>query len=110
MKTKIGELSLTFQMLINLVEEAENSQQLTDSDLEALHGDRNFLNFAMESLDLCNAEAISGLWRKVQYISRFFGGDYLRNYNGRELDRLLEKVFNETLGIIVEIRGSSSET
>ncbi|NVN99667.1 MAG: hypothetical protein HXX17_10105 [Geobacteraceae bacterium] len=103
---KITNMLNQFQKLSDLIYEADISQKLTANDIAALERDRKFIDFATVSLASKNPDTINELWRQVQCLSHFFGGDYIKYYRPVKFNSLMEEIFDQMLETVAEIRKS----
>ena len=77
---------------------------LIGSDAQlALDKDREYMEKSILILSSDNIDKINGLWREIQYLSRFFGGDYAQGSNQTRLLQLMsefeEAVFEDTVSL-----------
>jgi len=78
---------------------------LIGSDAQlALHKDREFMEKSIAILSSDNVDQINGLWREVQYLSRFFGGDYAQSSNQARLSELMSEFEEAVFEDIVSLR------
>lgn len=62
--------------------------QMSDDARRALNQDLKYIERAIDVLNGSDADAVMSLWREVQYLSKFFGGDYATGENRLRLDEL----------------------
>jgi hypothetical protein len=70
----------------------------------ALYKDREFMEKSIAILSSDNVDEINGLWREVQYLSRFFGGDYAQGSNQTRLLQLMNEFEEAVFEDIVSLR------
>lgn len=83
------------QMGTNLVE--------PDAQL-SLQKDKQYMEKSIAILSSDDADSINGLWREVQYLSRFFGGDYAQGSDQSLLLQLMDEFGEALLDDIVSLR------
>jgi hypothetical protein len=84
---------------------AAASSEPTDADLESFSRDKAFLEKAISAFAAGDPEAINLVWRDVQHLSRFFGGDYVMHSNGSEdFERQCDELFDATLELVSSFR------
>lgn len=94
--------------LLSLCESAAAKLEDIDPKLSAYHRDRDFLADAIRALSTGEKEEIETLWNRVQYLSRFFGGDYIWGSPSRdEFEKLCGELFDKILDTIRCLRSSS---
>src|SRR5688572_24275794 len=71
---------------------------------QALHKDREFMEKSIAVLSSANVDKINGLWKEVQYLSRFFGGDYAEGSNQASLLQLMTEFEEAMFEDIVSLR------
>lgn len=78
---------------------------LIGSDAQlALHKDREFMTNTIAILSSGNVDELNGLWREVQFLSRFFGGDYAQGSNQTRLLQLMSEFEEAVFDDIVSLR------
>lgn len=82
-----------------------DATNLIASDAQlALHKDREYMEKSIEILSSDNVDEINGLWREIQYLSRFFGGDYAQGSNQTRLLQLMSEFEEAVFEDIVSLR------
>ena len=78
---------------------------LIGSDAQlSLYKDKEYMEKSIAILSSDDTESINGLWREVQYLSRFFGGDYAQGSDQSRLLQLMDEFADALLDDIVSLR------
>lgn len=82
------------------------------SDLEmnarlALDNDIDYIEKCIDVLSSADVEAINSLWHEVQYLSKFFGGDYVVGEHRQRFVELMDDFHEAMLESVVKIRSKS---
>ena len=70
----------------------------------ALHKDTQYMERSIAILTSDNVDHINELWREIQYLSRFFGGDYAQGSNQTRLLQLMSEFEEAVCEDIVSLR------
>jgi hypothetical protein len=82
----------------------KTNDSLSESKLAALEQDYAYADKCVAILSGQDTRAINDLWREIQYLSQFFGGDYAQGANQRQLEKLLDELHTAVLEVVVSLR------
>jgi hypothetical protein len=82
----------------------KRSNSLSESKLLALEQDYEYVEKCIAILYGRDPGAINDLWKEIQYLSQFFGGDYAQGPNQRQLEKLLDNLHTAVLELVVSLR------
>ena len=82
----------------------KRNNSLSESKLVALEQDYAYAEKCVTILCGQDTRAINDLWKEIQYLSQFFGGDYAQGVNQRELEKLLDELHTAVLELVVSLR------
>jgi hypothetical protein len=77
---------------------------LSKSKLVALEQDHAYAEKCVAILSGQDPRAINDLWKEIQCLSQFFGGDYSQGANQRQLEKLLDDLHTAVLEVVVSLR------
>ena len=77
---------------------------LSESKLFALEQDHAYAEKCVAILSGQDPRAINDLWKEIQYLSRFFGGDYAQGVDQRQLEKLLDDLHTAVLDVVLSLR------
>jgi hypothetical protein len=81
---------------------------ISDDARYALAKDTQYIEKCISILTSADNEAVEALWRDVQYLSRFFGGDYVSGDNQRRLTELSDQFQKSLLDVVVRTRSAEN--
>ena len=91
-------------MLLSFLTSMRDEKGLNTAATTALQDDLEFVRTSIAVLREADADAINALWSRVQFLSRFFGGDYLPRDKYNEWVNLCESFKGEVLDAVVQVR------
>jgi hypothetical protein len=87
--------------------EMETTSTLSSDERYALDKDKKYIDKSIAILSGNDSAAINDLWREVQYMSQFFGGDYAEGSNQLRLLDLMDQFETALLDDVVAMRSNS---
>jgi hypothetical protein len=94
----------TEKLLLFLTELKGSARSLNEGARTALQEDIRFIETAFAVMNARTADDVNELWSRVQFLSRFFGGDYLPRERYNEWVSLCEAFKAEVLDAVATIR------
>ena len=82
----------------------KTNDSLSESKLVALEQDYAYVEKCVATLSRQDERAISDLWKEIQYLSQFFGGDYAQGTNQFQLQKLSGDLHTAVLELVVSLR------
>lgn len=76
-------------------------EDMSEDARHALAKDTQYIEKCLSILSRADKEAIDSLWHEVQYLSRFFGGDYAKGNDQRRLAELSDRLHQSLLNQVV---------
>ena len=92
------------EKLRSFLAEFEKDTNLSPSKLQVLETDCNYVQKCIAVLSGGNPDAINELWREIQHLSQFFGGDYAQGKDQQQLIILMDELQGAVLDLIVSLR------
>ena len=90
--------------LRNFLAGIKSNNSLSESKLVALQQDQAYAEKCVAILSGQDTRAINDLWKEIQYLSQFFGGDYAQGANQMRLEKLLDELHTAVLEVVVSQR------
>lgn len=81
-----------------------SNKSLSEGKLVALRQDSDYVEKCITILSGRDTQLINDLWGEIQYLSRFFGGDYAQGIQRRQLEKLLDDLHTGMLELVVSLR------
>jgi hypothetical protein len=82
----------------------KRNNSLSETKLVALEQDNDYVERCIAILSGRDTRAINDLWKEIQYLSQFFGGDYAQGTNQKQLQKLSEDLHTAVLELVVSLR------
>lgn len=90
--------------LRDFLADIKRSNSLSEDKFVALEQDYAYAEKCITILSGQDKRAINDLWKEIQYLSQFFGGDYVQAANQRRLEKLLDELHTAVLELVVSLR------
>jgi hypothetical protein len=91
----------------SFLEEMRRNNIIPNAARDALEEDARYIKKSMRILCNGDVEAIRSLWKEVQQLSHFFGGDYAEGSNQVQLLKLMDEFQTALLEDMVIMRAKS---